>query len=63
MRYNAMYVVYDRIKDYYIKMVICKQLNCKTKASFGVIDTKIALFCSEHKQDNMEDINNKKCQH
>ena len=42
-------------------MRICKHLNCKTIASFGLIGTKKALFCSEHKKDNMIDVKNKKC--
>ncbi len=41
-------------------MTICKEINCKKQACYGLIGD-IPQFCKEHKSDDMDDVRNKKC--
>ena len=40
----------------------CQEIGCKVKnATYGLIDTKISLFCATHKKDGMIDVKNQRC--
>ena len=41
----------------------CQEIGCKVKyTTYGLIDTKIALFCGKHKKDGMIDVKHPRCQ-
>ena len=42
---------------------MCKETNCKTRPTYNVEGQTKALYCSEHKSDEMVDVINKKCIH
>lgn len=42
-------------------MAKCKHQNCAKRASFGLSNTKKALFCSEHKEIDFVNVVSKKC--
>jgi len=47
-------------------MTICKHVNdkeekCKTRANYNIKGEKKALYCKEHKKDNMVDVKHKTC--
>ena len=41
----------------------CKEIGCKVKnATYGLINTKIGLFCANHKKDGMINVVHPRCQ-
>jgi translation initiation factor IF-3 len=41
----------------------CLNSTCKKTPAYGVINTKTALFCAEHKESDMVNVKSKKCQY
>ena len=40
---------------------LCIVTNCKLRASFNYSTEKIFLYCSQHKKNNMVNLNGRKC--
>ena len=46
-----------------VKNITCELPGCKKRSAFNVLNSKTGRFCSEHKEEGMEDVTTTKCGH